>query len=547
MLRGLVATLVIVLAWQGAATAEAPPELIAEPPARPDGVLAEVMERGRLVVGVKTDYPPWGVRLADGSIAGLEIDLARDLAERLGVGLELVPVSASNRIDRVNGGQVDVVIATAGDTAERRLQADLIQPNYYSSGVVVYGRRDGGVRDWADLRGAEICLNRSAYYNRALERDHGIEGRYFAGRQEALLGLSYGRCEGWAFDDTALEQYVRAFPSETYGVMVPPILDIPWSMIVARGEGERSLGRFVSDMVAEWHATGRILALQDAWGLARTGFVEGRHAVWQAVADGRAVCARDPATGDHPEACLDLAPYRAVDDRARPLWMEALRERTGLDLAVTLSAHDRARLLRGLGLTLAISAVSIAGALAVGAGLAALDGALRGRGGLLGRVLLMPQAVLLTVARMTPPILQLYIVFFGLGGLFLAAPELTPGGFATACAIFSLYAGASCAVMLSHGLAQERAARPGQGLAAAMRGAVGRSYDGLAAACVNIAKAAGLAGAIAVPELVSSVNLAVAEGGDVTTLMNGLLVFYFLLVTAILWLLGRARARVVGA
>ncbi len=100
------------------------------------GRMERILDRGRLVVGVKVDYPPWGMIASDGSIVGLEPDLARDAADRLGVGLELVPVTAGNRLQRLAQGQVDLVIATLGDTAERRRISDLLRPHYYASGVV---------------------------------------------------------------------------------------------------------------------------------------------------------------------------------------------------------------------------------------------------------------------------------------------------------------------------------------------------------------------------------------------------------------------------
>lgn len=520
--------------------------LNAERPEQPDGHLATIIRRGKLIVGVKTDYAPWGFINENGDIAGLEIDLAQDLADRLGVDLEVTGVTAANRIDRVNQKRVDVVIATAGDTAERRNQTDLIQPNYYSSGVVVYGRKDLGVKDWGDLRGKKICLNRSAYYNRALEETYGIVGQYFSGRREALLALNYQRCAGWAFDDTALERYTRDNPSETFDVLVKPILEIPWAIMVPQGEGNRTLGRFVSDMVGEWHATGRILQLQSKWNIEQTDFVKDLNRQWSMTADGRPLCGRVPQTGQHPEMCIDGDPYQSAPDIALTGWMAVVKKKSGLDLGVFASDYERNRLLRGFGITLALSGFAIIGALIVGISFAALGDTL-GRWGFFGRVLLAPQTVLITVARMTPPILQLYIVFFGLGGAFLASPELTPGAFLIACCIFSFYAGASNAVMLSHGLEQERRHYPKKGTFALLPGAISRSFDGLVAACVNIVKAAGLASAIAVGEIVSSVNLVVAEGGDATTLMNGLLVFYFVLVTLVIWLFRRAKAWMVSA
>ena len=99
-----------------------------------DGQLFKIISRGELVVGVKADYPPWGQYNSDGTqLVGLEVDLAKDLAKRLGVDLRLVPVNSRNRLTKVEDGSVDLIIATMGDTSKRREQSGLLLPNYYSS------------------------------------------------------------------------------------------------------------------------------------------------------------------------------------------------------------------------------------------------------------------------------------------------------------------------------------------------------------------------------------------------------------------------------
>ncbi|MBU3030110.1 transporter substrate-binding domain-containing protein [Paracoccus marinaquae] len=525
-----------------AQTVPVPPELVAQAPDDPDGRLGHVLRRGTLIVGVKTDYPPWGMLDIAGNAVGLEADLARDLADRLEVGLELRPVTAGNRIGRVNQGQVDLVIATTGDTYERRLQADLLQPGYYSAGVVLYGRADLALGDWSALRGRPVCLNRGAYYNRALEQDYGLDGQYFTGNRESRLALLYGRCVGWAFDDTILTRMVRDAPSDDLAVMKQAILVSPWVAVVARGEGERDLGRFVSDMIGEWHASGRILELQDKWDIPRTGFLEDKHALWSRRGeDGRALCARQPETGRFPAECLDPPPLRSVPAAQPPDWMQRLDEATGINLSVLADAYDRGRLIRGLGLTLALAGMAIVGALTVGVVLGLLHVILSGRGWI-GRLLLLPQRLLVTVSRMTPPILQLYIVFFGLGGVLANSGAFTPGAFVISTVIFSLYAGSTNTVILSHALEHERGLHPDRPALRLLPMAIERGYDGLVASCVNIVKAAGMASAIAVGELISTVNLLVSEGADTRTLMNGLLLFYFLFVLGIVWLFGRAKS-----
>ncbi|MEL6281996.1 MAG: transporter substrate-binding domain-containing protein, partial [Pseudomonadota bacterium] len=44
----------------------------------------KVMERGKIVVGVKADYKPWGYRDTNGDLVGMEIDMAKDVATKMG-------------------------------------------------------------------------------------------------------------------------------------------------------------------------------------------------------------------------------------------------------------------------------------------------------------------------------------------------------------------------------------------------------------------------------------------------------------------------------
>ncbi|MBI1985957.1 MAG: transporter substrate-binding domain-containing protein, partial [Rhodospirillales bacterium] len=94
--------------------------------------LQTIKSRGKIVVGVKQDYKPWGFLDPSGKIVGLEIDLAQDVANRLGVKLEMVPVVASNRMEFLAQGKIDLLVATMGDNPKRREVVGMIEPNYYA-------------------------------------------------------------------------------------------------------------------------------------------------------------------------------------------------------------------------------------------------------------------------------------------------------------------------------------------------------------------------------------------------------------------------------
>ena len=95
----------------------------------------KVMERGTIVVGVKADYKPWGFRDTDGSIVGMEIDIAQAAADAMGVELETVAVQSSNRMQFLEQGKIDMMIATMSDREDRREIVGITLPNYYTSGT----------------------------------------------------------------------------------------------------------------------------------------------------------------------------------------------------------------------------------------------------------------------------------------------------------------------------------------------------------------------------------------------------------------------------
>ena len=82
--------------------------------------LDKIKQRGVIVVGSKADYKPFGFRDPSGKIVGFEPDMAEDVAKKLGVKLEIEPVVSSNRMQFLQQGKIDLMIATMNDKPDRR-------------------------------------------------------------------------------------------------------------------------------------------------------------------------------------------------------------------------------------------------------------------------------------------------------------------------------------------------------------------------------------------------------------------------------------------
>ena len=241
--------------------------------------LGDIKKRGTLIVGTKADYKPYGFRDPSGNIVGLEPDLAADVAKRLGVKLELVPVVASNRMQFLDQGKIDLMIATMTDTPERRKAVDIVDPDYYASGTNLLAPKSAHLKDWAELKGKPVCLIQGSFYNKELQEKYGIEPVAFKGTSEAYAALKSGNCVGVAYDDTALFGQLLDPEWKDYEVPLKSILVEPWGLAVKLGEND--FAKFVHDAIIDWHKTGFILGLEKKWGLPNSQYAEEMHAKYK--------------------------------------------------------------------------------------------------------------------------------------------------------------------------------------------------------------------------------------------------------------------------
>jgi polar amino acid transport system substrate-binding protein len=235
-----------------------------------DGVEA-IKKRGTLIVGVKADYRPFGFRDPSGTIIGLEPDLAADLAKRLGVKLELVPVVSANRIEFLQQGKVDLLIATLSDKPERRRVVQAIDPQYYSDFVNVLLPKSSGITDWAQLKGKPLCATSGAWYNKDVARTYGAEIIAFDGSEKPLFALKQGNCIGYVYDQSMLQgKLLDDDWKANYALPLKGILDAPWMMAVA--QGNTTLQTMVEDATKDWMKTGFIVDEEKKWGIEPTAY-----------------------------------------------------------------------------------------------------------------------------------------------------------------------------------------------------------------------------------------------------------------------------------
>lgn len=237
--------------------------------------LEKIAGAGKIVVGVKNDYRPWGYLDASGNIVGLEIDLAQDIATRLGVDLELVPVVASNRMEFLQQGRIDLIIATLGDNPQRREVVGMIEPNYYAGGANILAPKANGLKEWTDLEGKDVCGIQGSYYLREITQKYKANIVAFAGVPEASAALTNGSCVGLAYDNTWIESQL-ASEAVWADYEMPFVTEQmqPWAIAVPLEELNAPYGQKISEIVTDWHKTRFLIESNERYGIAPAPFFE---------------------------------------------------------------------------------------------------------------------------------------------------------------------------------------------------------------------------------------------------------------------------------
>ena len=233
-------------------------------PAFAESSLANVLQDGKIRVGVLETFKPFGFRDANGELAGLDVDLAKDTAERLRVQLELVPVTSANRMQLLQQGRIDVIIGAMGDTEERRKIVGMVTPHYFTSGPNVLAKA-GVFKQWTDLKGQTTCAKQGLSYIRFVQQEIGAKMLTFGDLPEALQALRNGRCVSLLTDDFQVMTLLASGDWSGWEMPLPARENVGWSVGVPVEELDGPLGRTMAGLVYEWHAKGKLVELANKW------------------------------------------------------------------------------------------------------------------------------------------------------------------------------------------------------------------------------------------------------------------------------------------
>ena len=143
--------------------------LLAAGAAQAQSALDNILKSKTLKVAVPTDYPPYGSVDKTMTPVGLDIEIAQLIASKMGVKVELVPVTSANRIPYLQTKKADLVISTLGKNAEREKVIDFSSA-YAPFFQAVYAAKSMKLTSFADMAGKTVAVTRGAMEDQELNK-----------------------------------------------------------------------------------------------------------------------------------------------------------------------------------------------------------------------------------------------------------------------------------------------------------------------------------------------------------------------------------------
>ena len=183
----------------------------------------EIQDKGYFVVGLDDAFPPMGFRDQQNNIVGFDIDLAKEVARRLGVEVQFQAISWDANVEELNSGNIDVIWNGLTITEKRQKQMLFTKP-YLQDRQIIVVTPDSAIKGKADLAGKKIGIQAASSAVEAVEADKKTYAvikdnlREFDSNDLAMRDLKGGGVEAVVVDEVVGRYYITKHP-EDYKVL----------------------------------------------------------------------------------------------------------------------------------------------------------------------------------------------------------------------------------------------------------------------------------------------------------------------------------------
>ncbi len=235
--------------------------LVALLPAFAEGgdLLAKIRERGTLVIATEGNWEPWTYHDENDVLTGLDIEIARLIAQGLGVEPDFQEAMWDSLLAGVDSGRFDIVCNGVGYTEERAEKYNFSEPYVYTAKVLVVRGDNEDIKTVEDLAGRTTANSSSSTYA-ALAEQYGANVTYVDTLGETVQLLMQGRVDATINALASIESYLDEHPEADLKI-AQQLPGDPVAYPVRKGEDTESLVAAVNGILEAARQDGTLAEL----------------------------------------------------------------------------------------------------------------------------------------------------------------------------------------------------------------------------------------------------------------------------------------------
>ncbi|MBY2905711.1 transporter substrate-binding domain-containing protein [Rhizobium leguminosarum] len=222
----------------------------------------EIKARGKIIVGIQGDNPPWGFVTSGGKQDGLDADIATLFAKELGVSVEFVPLEVNNRIPALTAGRVDVLFATMAMLPDRAKAVQFSKP-YVANAIVLIGPKKAEIKTNADMAKFTVGVAKGAAQDTQVTKNAppSTTIRRYDGDAASVQALVSGQVETLGGNIFYMDRLEKARPGEFENKLEFQKL---YNGACTR-LGEKEINAALNTFIDKIKANGELKAVYDKW------------------------------------------------------------------------------------------------------------------------------------------------------------------------------------------------------------------------------------------------------------------------------------------
>ncbi|WP_394219460.1 transporter substrate-binding domain-containing protein [Halobacillus trueperi] len=225
-------------------------------------LLEQIQESGELVIGTEGTYRPYTFHDENDKLTGFDVEIAREVAERLGVKPVFNETKWDSMFAGLNAERFDMVANQVGITEERQEEYSFSDPYIQSSAVIVTHKDNEAIQSFEDLEGVNAAQSMTSNYA-DIARENGAEITSVEGFNESMQLLATKRVEATVNDRLSVLDYLNN--REDAPVKIAARQDDASQSGLLFRQGNEDLVKAVNEALQEMKDDGTYLEISEKW------------------------------------------------------------------------------------------------------------------------------------------------------------------------------------------------------------------------------------------------------------------------------------------